>query len=134
MFPNKTIIDILEAEFKMRGNLKYTLIYVPEGIEPNYDVVDVIVENSTINNGYVQETGTLSESPTGDELDINPDGTLSPITNYYTGQYVYTTNMFWFINHQCKFDLNWSESKDISNSWSKLRSPYFNLLPHAIVD
>jgi hypothetical protein len=55
-------------------------------------ISDVIVENSTINNGYVQETGTLSESPTGDELDINPDGTLSPITNYYTGQYVYTTN------------------------------------------
>lgn len=55
-------------------------------------ISDVIVENSTINNGYVQETGTLSASPTGDELDINPDGTLSPITNYYTGQYIYTTN------------------------------------------
>jgi hypothetical protein len=55
-------------------------------------ISDVIVENSTINNGYVQETGTLSASPTGDQLDINPDGTLSPITNYYTGQYIYTTN------------------------------------------
>ncbi len=55
-------------------------------------ISDVIVENSTINNGYVQETGKLSSSPTGDQLDIEPDGTLSPITNYYTGQYIYTIN------------------------------------------
>lgn len=37
--------NILEKEFNDRGNLKYTLVYVPEGIEPNYDNVDDIVED-----------------------------------------------------------------------------------------
>jgi superfamily II DNA or RNA helicase len=31
---------ILLAEFKERKNLKYTLVYVPEGLEANYDEVD----------------------------------------------------------------------------------------------
>jgi superfamily II DNA or RNA helicase len=36
---------ILEEEFSERGNLKYTLVYVPEGIEPNYDDVDDFIED-----------------------------------------------------------------------------------------
>lgn len=36
---------ILEDEFSERGNLKYTLVYVPEGIEPNYDDVDDFIED-----------------------------------------------------------------------------------------
>ncbi len=32
---------ILRQEFEKRQNLKYTLIYVPEGLEANYDEVDV---------------------------------------------------------------------------------------------
>jgi superfamily II DNA or RNA helicase len=31
---------ILKEEFKKRGNLNYTLIYVPEGINPNYTAID----------------------------------------------------------------------------------------------
>lgn len=37
--------NILDKEFSERGNLKFTLVYVPEGIEPNYDVVDDFIED-----------------------------------------------------------------------------------------
>lgn len=45
---NKIIVfrNILKEEFNQRGNLKYTLIYVPEGVEPNYDNIDEIVEDT----------------------------------------------------------------------------------------
>ncbi|WP_026977595.1 DEAD/DEAH box helicase family protein [Flavobacterium tegetincola] len=36
---------ILEDEFARKGNLKYTLVYVPEGIEANYDSIDEYVED-----------------------------------------------------------------------------------------
>jgi len=37
---------ILTDEFNKRNNLKYTLVYVPEGVEPNYDEVDIDTENA----------------------------------------------------------------------------------------
>lgn len=37
--------NILEKEFNNRGNLKYTLVYVPEGIEPDYDNIDDFIED-----------------------------------------------------------------------------------------
>lgn len=37
--------NILDKEFNERGNLKYTLVYVPEGIEPNYDDIDDYIED-----------------------------------------------------------------------------------------
>jgi hypothetical protein len=57
-------------------------------------ISDVIVSNPTINNGYTIEEGRLNASPTGDKLSIVADSgyNFSPITNYYTGQYIYTTN------------------------------------------
>jgi superfamily II DNA or RNA helicase len=36
--------SILKNEFKNRKNLKYTLVYVPEGKEPDYDLVDDSIE------------------------------------------------------------------------------------------
>ena len=36
--------EIVESEFNKRGNLKYTLIYVPEGVENNYEVDDIDAE------------------------------------------------------------------------------------------
>jgi len=38
--------EILDNEFNSRGNLNYTLVYVPEGIEPNYENIDDYVEDS----------------------------------------------------------------------------------------
>lgn len=36
--------NIIESEFIKRGNLKYTLIYVPEGVENNFEVDDLDAE------------------------------------------------------------------------------------------
>ena len=36
---------ILKEEFARKGNLKYTLVYVPEGLEPDYSVTDVDTES-----------------------------------------------------------------------------------------
>jgi len=36
---------IMKDEFRRRGNLKYTLIYVPEGLEPDYSKVDEYEED-----------------------------------------------------------------------------------------
>jgi superfamily II DNA or RNA helicase len=36
--------NIIKSEFEKRGNLKYTLVYVPEGIEPDYSTNDNSIE------------------------------------------------------------------------------------------
>ncbi len=38
--------EILSDEFCTKGSLKYTLVYVPEGIEPNYEDFDDYIEKS----------------------------------------------------------------------------------------
>ena len=40
-----TFKQILKDEFKERKNLKFTLVYVPEGLEANYEEVDDIIES-----------------------------------------------------------------------------------------
>lgn len=37
--------QILKYEFRKRNDLKYTLVYVPEGVEPNYDKLDTVQED-----------------------------------------------------------------------------------------
>jgi superfamily II DNA or RNA helicase len=37
--------NILDQEFKSRNNLKYTLIYVPEGVDPDYSKSDDFIED-----------------------------------------------------------------------------------------
>lgn len=57
--------DILNTEFKIRGNLKYTLVYVPEGIEPNYSSDDNAIEiEDDINllNQYTKIVGGVNKS------------------------------------------------------------------------
>lgn len=57
------------------------------------EVSDIVVENPLDNFGYVQEEGSLVGSPSlNGTMVIDPSTTLSATTNYYTGQYIYTTN------------------------------------------
>lgn len=60
---------ILEKEFLKRKNLKYTLIYVPEGDIPEYDRADNFVEseeNLRLINQY-----TIAVSDVNDEINVN---------------------------------------------------------------
>jgi hypothetical protein len=56
-------------------------------------ISDVIVENPVDNKGYIVERGGMLGNiyPTG-LIQIDPFTTWSQVPNYYTGQYLYTTN------------------------------------------
>lgn len=57
--------DILRKEFIQRGNLKYSLIYVPEGIEPDYSTNDINLigeEDSKIINEYTKAVSDIDDS------------------------------------------------------------------------
>ena len=54
--------DILRVEFDKRKNLKYTLIYVPEGIEANFDDTDYSVETDDENRLINEYTKAVSQT------------------------------------------------------------------------
>jgi len=56
---------ILKSEYGQKGNLKYTLVYVPEGIEPDYSQIDTVTEtDEEINliNIYSKAVSTTDDS------------------------------------------------------------------------
>lgn len=54
--------DILKIEFKKRGNLKYSLIYVPEGMEANYGETDFSIETDDENRLINEYTKAVSQT------------------------------------------------------------------------
>ena len=57
--------EILRSEFRRKGNLKYTLVYVPEGLEPDYSETDVDTETDediSLINEYTREVSTTDDS------------------------------------------------------------------------
>ena len=57
--------DILREEFTKRKSLKYSLVYVPEGIEPNYENIDEITEDSediSLINDYTRAVSSIDSS------------------------------------------------------------------------
>ena len=55
-----TFKDILRSEFDKRKNLKYTLIYVPEGIEATFDETDYSMETDDENKLINEYTNAVS--------------------------------------------------------------------------
>jgi superfamily II DNA or RNA helicase len=53
---------ILRSEFDKRKNLKYTLVYVPEGIESNFDETDYSVETDDENRLINEYTKAVSQT------------------------------------------------------------------------
>ncbi len=53
---------ILKSEFDKRKNLKYTLVYVPEGIESNFDETDFSVETEDENKLINEYTKAVSQT------------------------------------------------------------------------
>jgi len=54
--------SILNNEYNKRGNLKYTLVYVPEGVESNFENVDFSVETEDENRLINEYTRVVSQT------------------------------------------------------------------------
>ncbi|MAD96783.1 MAG: DNA repair helicase [Flavobacteriaceae bacterium] len=54
--------NILNDEYNKRGNLKYTLVYVPEGVESNFENVDFSVETEDENRLINEYTKAVSQT------------------------------------------------------------------------
>lgn len=53
--------EILKGEFKKKKNLKYTLVYVPEGVDPDYSRIDEYIESDDENKLINEYTKIVSE-------------------------------------------------------------------------
>src|SRR5690606_6006068 len=58
---------ILRSEFDKRENLKYTLIYVPEGVESKFDETDFSVETEDENRLINEYTRSVSQTDRSEE-------------------------------------------------------------------
>jgi ERCC4-related helicase len=57
--------EIVKSEFEKRGNLNYTLVYVPEGVENNFEEVDIDAESDEdiiLIDEYTRIVSTTDES------------------------------------------------------------------------
>lgn len=93
----KYIYRLTDLEFEAYNALGYIPITGTFDSNPaantGGEISDVVVENPLDNFGYVVETGGLIGNPfTSGVMIVDPFTTWSPITNYYVGQYIYTTN------------------------------------------
>lgn len=93
----KYIYRLTDLEFEAYNALGYIPITGTFETNPSAntggEISDVVVENPLDNFGYVVETGGLVGNPfTSGVMIVDPFTTWSPITNYYVGQYIYTTN------------------------------------------
>lgn len=67
-----TFKEIIKKRYKEKGNLKYTLVYVPEGIKPEatadvYDTIDIVSDDDEANrliNEYTQIVMDISSNTT----------------------------------------------------------------------
>ncbi len=87
---------ILDDEFNTRGNLKYTLVYVPEGIEPNYDDIDDYLENQediSLINEYTRAVSRTDSSIMVKQYTSNTDNRNDVIKGFQQGQIDVLTSM-----------------------------------------
>jgi superfamily II DNA or RNA helicase len=57
--------EILRSEFRRKENLKYTLVYVPEGLEPDYSEIDIDTETEediSLINEYTRAVSATDDS------------------------------------------------------------------------
>jgi superfamily II DNA or RNA helicase len=87
---------ILEDEFNKRGNLKYTLVYVPEGIEPNYDNVDDFIEDQddiSLINDYTRAVSRTDTSIMVKQYTSNTNNRNDVIKGFQQGKIDVLTSM-----------------------------------------
>lgn len=91
-----TFQRILKDEFKKRKNLKYTLVYVPEGIESNFDVNDFSVETDEENkliNEYTRVVSSTDDSVMVKQFTSNSTNREGILLDYEQGKTHVLTSM-----------------------------------------
>ncbi|SFC93434.1 Superfamily II DNA or RNA helicase [Flexibacter flexilis DSM 6793] len=79
---------ILNDEFKQRKNLKYTLVYVPEGVEANFEYNDFIEETEDENkliNEYTRVVSNTDDSVMVKQFTSNSTNREGVLINYEKG-------------------------------------------------
>lgn len=88
--------EILNQEFNTRGNLNYTLVYVPEGLEPNYDNTDEIVEDADdirLINEYTKAVSSTDSSIMVKQYTSNSSDRENVIKGFQDGKINVLTSM-----------------------------------------
>jgi len=88
--------DILKNEFDKRENLKYTLVYVPEGIDSNFEEIDFSVETDDENrliNEYTKAVSNTDDSVMVKQFTANSKNREEILNNYEDGNIHVLTSM-----------------------------------------
>jgi len=88
--------QILRKEYEARHNLKYTLVYVPEGIEPDYDDVDFSVETedeTRLINEYTKAVSNTDDSVMVKQFTANSTGRDEILKGFEEGRIHVLTSM-----------------------------------------
>jgi superfamily II DNA or RNA helicase len=88
--------DILRTEFRGKGNLKYTLIYVPEGLEPDYSETDVDTESEediSLINEYTKAVSATDDSLMVKQYTSNSKNREEILKSYEDGKVHVLTSM-----------------------------------------
>lgn len=88
--------SILEVEFKKRKNLKYTLVYVPEGVESNFDEIDYSIETeeeTKLINEYTRAVSNTDDSVMVRQFTSNSSNREQILKDYEEGKIHTLTSM-----------------------------------------
>lgn len=88
--------SILEDEFRKRKNLKYTLVYVPEGVESNFDETDYSIETEEENkliNEYTRAVSNTDDSVMVKQFTANSSNREQILKDYEEGKIHTLTSM-----------------------------------------
>lgn len=88
--------SILEEEFRKRKNLKYTLVYVPEGVESNFDETDYSIETDEENkliNEYTRAVSNTDDSVMVKQFTANSSNREQILKDYEEGKIHTLTSM-----------------------------------------
>lgn len=88
--------DILNREFSKKGNLKYTLIYVPEGKDPDYSTSDFYLEDEDeckLINGYTRIVSEIDNTIMVKQYTSKTKNRLDIINDFEKGKIHVLTSM-----------------------------------------
>lgn len=88
--------EIIRNEFSNKGNLKYTLVYVPEGIEVNYSTIDFGIESEddiSLINKYTRAVSNVDLSVMVKKITSNTSKRERVLADYEEGKTHVLTSM-----------------------------------------